>query len=707
MYRKTDRISRRDVLRTSLLLGGSLPLATNGGGALEIDDEPAFYDDWEDGDYTSNPGWRVYDDDGDFRARVRSQSTPEGGRHVLQIRETTGGGTDGIIGWRTGLAGWEDEWTLSGSFYTQNVPLNSDFQGHNVILYDDPDENHSPLKVHLGFVDSRGRQKPFLVEGDLVDSVQKTDSVDWQEDIWYHYEVKHDGDGTYLGRLWEDGTGRPSTPNARSVGSPPNTEKRFASLQINGAHYRAFDINHSFMEWQAGTRTDDPTASLEQLIDRKSEKIDAIQGLAAQTIGEDEANSTVDQSAQELLAEIREDGLETSTEQYERALNRMNATESVTETSTRAVVGEDNPTEKTSENVYSFATGAAIELIPEVGEKIGAGILKRINASILDDVTGFLDDITQSIRGSGALPTSSLNDIDADLNAYKISQASRSESAIRNNKDNAREAVNGAAGGTLKAGELAYAATNPDAKQNLLDSLEETLFETYYFAPDLPSVDVPVPSNIDLPDFEVSYDVPDEELPSYLRGTVPDSIDIDTTDLEIQLTEAPVLEEISALLDTYQDDVKTGGINTTIDARMEYLHSNVSSLSAQDADTRETLQSTAADAIQAVETLLNDILIDGLEKISDVLSLAADLASAGSVAALVGAAFLIVTGFGAATALGLAGTLATVATALSVAALFIDSVQIASGFGFAMIDNEIHQTATYLLGETDLSGVNL
>lgn len=92
-----------------------------------------------------------------------TDGTPQGGEHVLQIRETTGGGTDGIIGWQIGLTAWDGKWTFSRLFYSQNVPLNSDFQGHDVILYDSPDANDSPLKVHLGSVDSRCQK--YLITG--------------------------------------------------------------------------------------------------------------------------------------------------------------------------------------------------------------------------------------------------------------------------------------------------------------------------------------------------------------------------------------------------------------------------------------------------------------------------------------------------------------------------------------------------------------
>lgn len=548
-----------------------------------------------------------------------------------------------------------------------------------------------------------------------------TDSI--FQDFFVAELVRPDGSSQNVARLPD---GSPVTvQNSNGFSSKPDdlsfnrvTSEITAEFDVSGSSSEQFDLYLSVADASdsaldsatfidglgvAGVNLTDPIAD-------KRNRISSIRDSASTIIGDQSAEDRVDLAAEGLVDDIDEDRLGASPGQYRCALARMNSSESVTQVATDTVTGPDNPVDKTSENLYSFVTGAAIELLPEVGERAVGKILKRVPASILDDVTGLLDDAVQTVRGSGALPTSSLNDIDDNLNAYKISQSTRTSSAIRNNPDVAREAVKGAAGGTLKGGKLLAEATNPDAKENLLETVESILFETYYFFGDLPVVDIPNPDNVTIPSFDINYDLPDEELPDILEGAVPDKIRISSGEVNIDISEVPALGDVSRLLDEFNevnDDIVEGGIDNTIDSRMEYIRNNIESIEMQDPQKRENVENVATNAIQAVETLLNDILIDGFEKISEVLALGSKLASAGLIAALAGAAFLALTGFGAATALGLAGTLATVATALSIATLIIDVIQIASGFSFAIYDATVHQFGTYFLAERSLEKINL
>lgn len=258
---------RRRLLRGTGAAGGiagaasgvaGTALGAAGGGVC--DDDVVFCEDWSDGDYTSSPSWEIYLDQGDFSAEVRTMAdVPQGGQNVLHVSETLGGGTDGVIGWADGCEGWNGEWTLRGLFYTQELNPNIDYQKQVIMAYYDGSGDAAPIEANIGFTDPGANLIDFSIDGSLIDTVEESLSVDWTEDTWYHYEFSHDGAGTYTGRLWEDGDGRPASPNARSVGAPPGTEGRVAAIDVNGAPAAGDDelgLNHAFMRWVGGRKTE-------------------------------------------------------------------------------------------------------------------------------------------------------------------------------------------------------------------------------------------------------------------------------------------------------------------------------------------------------------------------------------------------------------------------------------------------------------------
>lgn len=87
----------------SLLDSGDFEFDWGGAGEPVCSGDARFCDAWTDGDYTSSPPWQVYLSQGDFSVDVRTMaSVPKGGPNVLHLTETTGGGTDGVIGWADG-----------------------------------------------------------------------------------------------------------------------------------------------------------------------------------------------------------------------------------------------------------------------------------------------------------------------------------------------------------------------------------------------------------------------------------------------------------------------------------------------------------------------------------------------------------------------------------------------------------------------------
>jgi hypothetical protein len=198
---------------------GALPAGVDAEGIGPAREDYAFYDGFEDGDYTSDPAWETYTVEGDVSATVSGRDTPDGGSNVLEISETRSGGSAGRIGWSEPQAGWDGEWTLSGLFYPTDIPLDEPFQGHRVKPYMDPETMEMPLAISLGFRRPSGAPAEFLIGGDYVDDVESMYDPGGAPDTWYRYEVAHDGDGTYRGR--RRGRSRARTVSTRSSSCSP------------------------------------------------------------------------------------------------------------------------------------------------------------------------------------------------------------------------------------------------------------------------------------------------------------------------------------------------------------------------------------------------------------------------------------------------------------------------------------------------------
>lgn len=258
-----SNLSRRELLRTAGLAGACVA-----GGIVTSESTLAapssvcsgssrFCDDFQDGEYGSD--WTAYLGQGDFDAQIESrQDVPNGGTNVLEISETTGGGTDGVLGWRSRQSGWDDAWTVRGLFYTENIGTRAPYTAHSLFLYYDGNGDDAPIELTLGFRDGDNDEIPFqFVGSELRES--ETYFPNWQSDTWYHYEASYDGTGTIAGRLWVDGDSRPSTPTIEGQVDGPLTSQRVAALRINGpSSYQIsgeFATQHAFFRWQEGGPT--------------------------------------------------------------------------------------------------------------------------------------------------------------------------------------------------------------------------------------------------------------------------------------------------------------------------------------------------------------------------------------------------------------------------------------------------------------------
>lgn len=442
---------------------------------------------------------------------------------------------------------------------------------------------------------------------------------------------------------------------------------------------------------------------LQQLISAKQATIDAIQSEATDAIGEEEANSRVDQRAQSLLDDINADTFDAEADQYRRALQRMNATESVTHGATTTVTGDDSPTNTIIRDLYSLITGAAIELLPEVLE----GAVSRVAGSILDDVVTKIDDLAGSFSGRGVIPSSSLDDIDDSLNAFKHGQATTIEEYVESNPEDAKNIVEATSSGGLKAAKEGAEGVIDllNEGRSIQDTFEELYFEEYYFSSEWPEVNIPVPDEIEIPDIKYSYDLPDEDLPRKYRILVPDEISVDIETADIDVPDAPGIENAVDILEQVTDLATPSGINGTIDDRMAFIEDNIESLAEQDDSSRGQITDHLNEGIEGLETLTQE-LIKELEDIQGDLTTLADLTALAMTLTVVGAGFAVLTGFGTLGLLGVAATLATVATYLGVAGLVVDYVQVATGQGYLTTTNYVHHLGTYQLAETDLGGMS-
>lgn len=245
-------------------------------------DSARFCDDWSDGDYTSSPPWEVYQGEGreggdgleaEFDIRSRSD-IPQGGPNVLRGTTTSGAS----VAWANGQRGWDDAWTLSGLFHTEQLPPDAGCKRHGAhgigiqpAGLSEKSGNIPSLLILLGFQDcNTNKPLKFKIVGAEIDTVQTEHDPGWQENTWYHYEVSHDGAGTYEGKLWKDGVTKPAEPQAKSVGSVSSDELG-AYIGFPDGRGQPVELDHAYMKWVEGTPEEE-----EQKVTPRQEPVDGV-----------------------------------------------------------------------------------------------------------------------------------------------------------------------------------------------------------------------------------------------------------------------------------------------------------------------------------------------------------------------------------------------------------------------------------------------
>lgn len=461
--------SNREVSRREALLGtaGSLlGIGAVSGAASESDDsEYAFADDFEDGTLSA---WETTLSEGDFSASVVDQPADPDGQKAMRVTETTGGGTGGFVGWSDGVEGWSGQWTFSGAFYTEAVPLNSRFQGHRMILGVDPANasafsvaettppanetndtvttgtetlppastptetnttatpgddggivgaeglDSEPLRIGFGFRDGSGDPNPFVIRGDLIDEIRLVDPVEWTEDTLYNYEIHHDGNGNYTGRVWVASEERPPEPTAESVGQTPDSGPGVAGVLLNGALGRTFRIDHTYVRFDTtptGTPTPTPSPTptptqpfddLGAVLETKKQLIDDVR---KRTTDVKPGQTTIDESP-ESFVENTEESLDNGSFDLDETRNRTEAVERLIggERVTRTAAG--GPVKKIIDEMGNAAVNAALSATVElvsfgIGSWLKSGALDLLAKQVADSGRGFEQSFTRNF-GSAA-----------------------------------------------------------------------------------------------------------------------------------------------------------------------------------------------------------------------------------------------------------------------------------------------------------------
>jgi hypothetical protein len=627
--------------------------------------EYAFFDDFEDGDISSDPQWKTYLDEGNFSASVVDQPALPNGSKALRVVETTGGATSGIIGWKNRLTGWNDEWTLSGAFYTENVPLNSRYQTHNVRIGKGSSDYLSSIVLHSGFRDGGGNSKPFGIAGDLIDEVREVREMNWQEDTLYQYELSHDGNGVFTARIWTEEEERPESPDAKSVGDVPSEGPLSAGVAVNGALGKRLNVDHSFIRLKRGGNSDQPsepsqppvgdTSELQSLLDRKSQLISQIRSNVSEI---EEFDNSVDQSPEEFVDSTRdllarEKLTAQETDQYSKALDRLIATEKVTKTSSSTPVSEIvtrtgnaiiNAVITIGLEAITFGVGRAAtdqRALKLVGEQVAAGqksVLKTFAGKFGSFSTSF-DDLTN--RRSTDFGKMVEEYIEENPRKYRKNNGITKEQREVFLNALKEESITGVANLAKTYNKLAPDGLISDLQDDVerfKKELNEFMFRYYWFGSELAEYDFTIPS-VDVPEeFGFSLDLSWIDTPWLNLPLVPDELDF--TDPIGRRNQ----QSIQRLADSYRNNIKDltryadlldqslfdAGIENTLTDSVALLEEKVEDedLDSQDPAKRNEVVGICNKSIQGLTSVSNSIfeligtILDGILLLSVVIGLA-------------------------------------------------------------------------------------
>jgi len=202
-----------------------------------------FYDDFEDGDYTSALTWETSLESGIGTVEIvdheESDSNPGGetsGTKALRISDATDEelnerGESASATLADPVDGWQGAWTLEGQFYAADVPTGEYADDVHVAigLYDLDLELLLTPRVELLFFGS-----------DEQSEVETRQSI-LDEGKWYAYELRHDGVGTYTAARWPATGDRGDRLSVTAEREPPSSPTERPALVTYGGYPEFID----------------------------------------------------------------------------------------------------------------------------------------------------------------------------------------------------------------------------------------------------------------------------------------------------------------------------------------------------------------------------------------------------------------------------------------------------------------------------------
>lgn len=205
-------------------------------------DGSVFHDSFEDGEHT-DPLWIKTGQDGTMQ--VTTTYAPTNGQKTLTLQENGQNSTSFTADLQQNFNTWEQSWTAKGLYRTDSIDKTT-AQKHELILNANPNHDEQ-IHVQLGLSNHAGNDLEFRMKNEgLIDNPDGT-AVNWQENTWYSWEIKHDGSGTYEGRIWEYADGRPTNEDIQASGGT-SSNMGSISYKMNGTAGSSFQVAHDYVK---------------------------------------------------------------------------------------------------------------------------------------------------------------------------------------------------------------------------------------------------------------------------------------------------------------------------------------------------------------------------------------------------------------------------------------------------------------------------
>jgi hypothetical protein len=195
----------------------------------------SFEDDWEDGNFT-DPRWITYG--GDYN--IVDDSGPEGGSKSFNVSGNS---------LTQETFRFDAPWVLEGAIkipaFAQTAARGS--WGLGAINISAEDNYSQDVTISLN-KDKQSASGGYSINVPGGDRRPSRDIV-WETEIWYRFEVTHDGDGVYSLSLWAAEDEKPATAQIEVEGSPasgPDSEK---AIGIGGYSGAAEGANYAFISF--------------------------------------------------------------------------------------------------------------------------------------------------------------------------------------------------------------------------------------------------------------------------------------------------------------------------------------------------------------------------------------------------------------------------------------------------------------------------